>query len=77
MKKDRGLRNLRLLLLIGSATKHDFRQLETQDIVRFPEQGCCIGAGIKNVLSHSYELGALSGKNISSHLRWFELVLQK
>jgi hypothetical protein len=52
-----------LAFAIGCAAEHDFCQLEAQDIVGFSEQGCCIGAGIKNVPSHSYELGGLSEKH--------------
>lgn len=64
MQKNRWLSYARLLQLFSCTTRHDFRDIKTEYIVRLTKQFTCAAAALDDLFGHSGELCALAGKNV-------------
>ena len=64
MQEDGWLGYFGLAQVLISAFKHDIRDLELQDVVRFLEHVLGFGKVVVQVLAHSHKLGPLTGENV-------------
>ena len=71
MKENGRLCHLRLLQVLVCTFEHDVGNAITQNVVSLLKQIFCCGVVVVQVLTHTYELCSLSGKNKCFHFLYF------